>query len=187
MSFTVLKRSFLSFFLIIFTMFTLSNSAISATAREIDVSVDESLKRFYSLSRTGEELVNKAQGVLVFPRVIKAGFVFGGEYGEGALRLNNKIVDYYNIVAASVGFQIGAEVKTIMLLFMTNEVLKDFRNSQGWKIGADASIALLTIGAGGNIDTTNLRSPIIGIAFGQKGLMGNLTLEGSKITKLNKK
>lgn len=187
MNYTFLKRDFLISFLIFFWVVALSNLAQAASAREIDVSVDEALKRFYSHSKNGKELAEKARGVLVFPRVIKAGFVFGGEYGEGALRVNGKTVDYYSTMAASWGFQLGAQSKTLLMLFMTKNALNGFRGSEGWEVGVDGSVALVTVGAGGYIDTENIKSPVIGVAFGQKGLMYNLTLEGTKITKLDKK
>ncbi len=128
-------------------------------------------------------MAENAEGVLVFPSVIKAGIGFGGEYGEGALRIKGKTVDYYSTVAASIGFQLGAQSKTVILMFMTEKALKKFRDSKGWEVGVDASVALIEVGAGGSLDTTNLKQPILGFIVGQKGLMYNLTLEGSKMTK----
>ena len=121
----------------------------------------------------------------MFPSVIKAGFVAGGEYGEGALRIRGKTVDYYNTAAASFGFQLGAQAKTIILVFLDKGALESFRNSQGWEAGVDGSVALVTIGAGGSIDSSNVRDPIVGFVFNNKGLMYNLTLEGSKFTKIH--
>lgn len=158
----------------------------AATAREIDVSVDVALERFTSEVKGSKEFLKSAKGVLVFPQVIKAGFVVGGEYGEGALRIGGKSVDYYSTVAGSFGLQLGAQAKTIILVFMQGEALDNFRKSDGWEVGVDGSVALVTIGAGGSIDTTNIKSPIVAFVFGQKGLMFNLTLEGSKFTKLKR-
>jgi len=118
--------------------------------------------------------------------VIKAGLVVGGEYGEGALRIKNKTVDYYSTAAASIGFQLGAQAKSIVIAFMTKESLQKFRNSEGWKVGVDGSVALIDLGAGKSIDTDNIRDPVVGFVFGSKGLMYNLTLEGSKFSKLDK-
>ena len=131
-------------------------------------------------------LGDKAEGILVFPSVIKAGFGFGGEYGEGALRIKGKTVDYYSTAAGSFGFQIGVQSKTVILMFMSKQALKNFRDSKGWEVGVDASVAMVEVGAGGSIDTTNLKQPILGFVVGQKGLMVNLTLEGSKMSKLNR-
>jgi len=128
----------------------------------------------------------KAEGILVFPSVIKAGFGIGGEYGEGALRINDKTVDYYSTAAASIGFQLGVQSKTVILMFMSKKALKKFRDSEGWEVGVDASVALIEVGAGGSLDTTRLKKPILGFIVDQKGLMFNLTLEGSKLTKLKR-
>ena len=156
------------------------------SAREINTNVDVTLDRFYSEVRDGKKLVGEAKGILVFPNVYKAGFGIGGEYGEGTLRINGKTVDYYNTVAASFGFQIGAQKKSIILLFMQNEALDHLRGSSNWKVGADASVALIAVGADGSVDTAKLNQPIIAFVIGQKGLMYNLTLEGAKFTKMDK-
>lgn len=164
-----------------------TKNAWAASAREIDTSVDVTLDRFYGEVRDGKKLVQDAKGVLVFPNVYKAGFGIGGEYGEGALRINGKTVDYYNTAAGSFGFQLGAQKKSIILLFMQDEVLNNLRQSSNWKAGAGASITLITLGADGSIDTQKLNEPIIAFVIGQKGLMYNLSLEGAKFTRLNKK
>ena len=122
----------------------------------------------------------------MFPSVLKAGFWIGGQYGEGALRVNGETVNYYNIAGASFGFQFGAQLKSMILLFMTNEALSDFRNSAGWEAGVDGSVALANLGAGGALDTNTLQQPIIGFVFSNKGLMVDISLKGSKITKTKK-
>jgi lipid-binding SYLF domain-containing protein len=160
--------------------------AYAKTAKEIDVSVDVALENFHKQVKGGKDFLKSAKGVLVFPSVLKAGIGVGGEYGEGALRIGGKTVDYYNTAAASIGFQLGAQKKTIILVFMQQEALKNFRASSGWKAGVDGSVALITVGVEGSIDTTKIKDPIVGFVFGQKGLMYNLTLEGSKYTKLKK-
>ena len=174
--------------LMVFTMFTglTAKDSWAGSAKEIDVSSDETLSRFYDEVKGGKQLAKDAKGVLIFPGVFKAGFGIGGEYGEGALRVGGKTVDYYSTAAASIGFQLGAEKKSIVILFMDNDALNKFRDSSGWKAGVDASIAVVTVGAGGEMDTAKLKEPILGFIFGQKGLMYNLTLEGAKFTKLHK-
>ncbi len=172
-------------FFIFVTLF-LAQNAFAATAREIDVSVDVALERFYKEVPGSKSFAKKANAILVFPSVIKAGIGIGGEYGEGALRIGGKTVDYYNTIAASIGFQLGAQAKSIVLLFMSSDALKEFRNSEGWKAGVDGSVALIELGMGDSLDTTNFKDPIIAFVFGQKGLMYNLTLEGSKFNKLKK-
>lgn len=176
----------LFFSLIMLFAFIVADFAGAATAREIDVGVDVALERFHKEVHGSESLMKKAKGVLVLPKVYKAGFGIGGEYGEGALRIKGKTVEYYNTAAASIGFQLGAQVKTIILVFMNEKSLKEFRNSDGWEAGVDGSVALITLGMGDSLDTTNVKDPIVGFILGQKGLMYNLTLEGSKFSKMDK-
>jgi len=124
--------------------------------------------------------------VLVFPKVYKAGIGIGGEYGEGALRIGGNTVEYHNTVAASIGCQLGAQAKSVILVFLESQALKDFRKSDGWKAGVDGSVAVIKWGVGEDINTTDIKDPIIGFVFNNKGLMYNLTLEGSKFTKIVK-
>jgi lipid-binding SYLF domain-containing protein len=162
------------------------SSAIAASAVEIDAKSDSVLKMFYEKVGPAKELSAKAKGILIFPDVIKAGFGIGGEYGEGALRINGKTVEYYNTAAASIGLQLGAQEKAVILLFMDGKALDAFRKSDGWEAGVDGSVAVVEWGAGGSVDTTNIKDPIIGFVFGNKGLMFNLTLEGSKMSKIKR-
>jgi lipid-binding SYLF domain-containing protein len=122
----------------------------------------------------------------VFPTIVKAGFGFGGEYGEGAMRIGGKTVGYYNTLAASFGFQIGAQARSVIIMFMTPEALASFRRVDGWKVGVDGSVAIITVGAGGSIDTDKITSPVVGFVVDPKGLMYNLTLEGSKISRISR-
>jgi len=153
---------------------TFSHVAQAATAKEIDVSVEVALDRFK----------NDVKGVI--PNVIRIGFGLGGEYGEGALIVGGKTVDYYSTAAGSFGFQIGAQSKNIIIIFMDETALTKFRDGLGWRAGVDGSVALIDQGAGSSVDTNNLQHPIVGFVFGLKGLMVNLSLEGSKFTKLIK-
>jgi lipid-binding SYLF domain-containing protein len=158
----------------------------AATAKEIDAKVDAALGRFHAEVKGAKELLQGAKGVCVFAGVVKAGLGIGGEYGEGALRIGDKTADYYSIASASIGLQFGAQKKDVIIVFMEGQALKKFQESSGWKAGVDGSVALIDIGAGKSVDTTNIKDPIVGFIVGQKGLMYNLTLEGSKISKLNK-
>lgn len=158
----------------------------AATAKEIDAKVDAALDRFYKEVKGATEFLKGAKGFCVFAGVIKAGIGIGGEHGEGALRIDGKTVDYYSISSASIGLQFGAQKKDVIIVFMEEQALKKFRESSGWKAGVDGSVALIDIGAGKSIDSTNIKDPIVGFVVGQKGLMYNLTLEGSKISKLKK-
>jgi lipid-binding SYLF domain-containing protein len=162
----------------------ISMQAISATKEEIDTNVKAALAEFYEKSEAGKILAEKAAGMLVFPKVIKAGIGVGGEYGEGALLIDGKPVEYYSIASASVGFQLGAQQKSEIIMFMNDDILKQFRESKGWEAGVDGSVAIAEIGAGGAISSNTAKQPIIGFIFSNKGLMYNLTLEGSKMTKI---
>ena len=163
-----------------------SHIAQAATAREIDVSVEVVLDRFKNEVKGAQEFLANAKGVLVIPNVIRVGFGLGGEYGEGALIIDGKTVDYYSTAAGSFGFQFGAQSKDIVIIFMEENALTKFRDSLGWSAGVDGSIVIVDEGAGGSLDTENAKDPIVGFVFGLKGLMLNLSLEGSKFTKLAK-
>ncbi len=160
--------------------------ASAASKEEIDIKVDAALERFREEVPGGARFLQNAKGVLVFPEVMKAGFGIGGEYGEGALRIGGKSVDYYSTAAASIGFQLGAQTKTVVLVFLQSDALEKFRSSKGWKVGVDGSVAIVEFGAGKDINTINMSEPIAGFIFSNRGLMFNLTLEGSKITKLSR-
>ena len=180
-----LHRAFAVLFVSVLSLMFVT-SAGAGSAKSIDFDVNEALAEFDKQVKGSKGFLKKAKGVLVFPSVIKAGFGIGGEYGEGVLRINGKSVDYYNTMAASIGFQIGAQAKTIILAFMKKNALDKFQNSDGWKVGVDGSVALITVGMGDSLDTINATDPIVAFVFGQKGLMYNLTLEGSKFNKLDK-
>ena len=165
----------------------LSGSASAASAKELDAGADDAIGKFEQEVKGGKGFLDGSKGILVFPRVLKGGAGFGGEYGEGALRIKGKTVDYYSMLQGSFGFQLGGEIKTVYLVFLEEDALKRFRESEGWKAGVDGSVALVTLGAGGTIDTNNMKDPIVAFVLGQKGLMYNLSLEGTKFTKENKK
>lgn len=171
---------------LLFLAMAAGRPAWSASAGEIKIEVDETLSRFTREIGGANAYLQSAKGVLVFPTVYKAGIGIGGEYGEGALLIGGKIVDYYSTAAASFGFQLGAQAKSIIILFMEEKALRKFRESEGWKAGVDGSVALADVGVGKELSSQTLQNPIVGFVFGQKGLMYNLTLEGSKFTKLKK-
>ena len=157
----------------------------SAARTEIDAGVDNTLSRLYTQVNGSRELVAKADGVLVFPRVIAAGLVVGGEYGKGALRVKGRHAGYYRVSSISIGFQAGAQSKAILVLFMTKDALDKFTASSGWTAGVDASVALVKVGANGAIDTTTANNPVQIIVMTNAGLMANLNIEGTKITRLD--
>lgn len=165
---------------------SLAPAARAATGAEIDAKVNLALDQLFRESETARALNEKAVAVLVFPDIVKGGLGFGGQYGEGALRRGGATVGYYNIAAASFGLQIGAQTFSQVIFFMTEEALAYLDSSKGFEIGADANVALANEGLGYDVTSSTVRDPIIAFVFGQKGLMAGLTIEGSKITKLEK-
>jgi lipid-binding SYLF domain-containing protein len=162
----------------------LATASYAKTAKEINTEVSAALKLFSQHVKGGKEFLNAAKGVLVIPNIVKAGLGVGGEYGEGAMRIGGKTVEYYAVAAGSVGFQIGAQKQNLILVFMQDEALKNFRASSGWKAGVDGSVAFIDVGKEKSIDTVNIKDPIVAFVFGQRGLMANATIEGAKFTKL---
>ena len=158
----------------------------AASARDIEAGVNATLDRFYREIGGAHDLAGKAAGILVFPSVIKAGIGVGGEYGEGALRIGGRTAGYYNTVTASIGFQLGAQARSVIIMFMTEQALSRFNRTDGWKVGVDGSVTLITVGASGSIDTNKINSSVIGFILGETGLMYNLTLEGSKISRITR-
>lgn len=156
------------------------------SAAVVDAKVNDAIANFKREVNGADVFLNTAAGYLVFPRVIKVGIGLGGETGDGALRVGGKTAGYYRTTAGSFGLQLGAQAKSIVIAFMTQESLKKFQESSGWKVGADASVALIDLGAGKTIDSQNIKDPVVGFIFGSKGLMYNLTLEGTKITKVER-
>lgn len=161
-------------------------AAFSDTAAELDAAINDALQAFAEEVDGAAVFLDNAAGYLVFPRVIKVGIAVGGETGEGALIAGGKTAGYYRTMAGSFGFQLGAQAKSIVIAFMTQGALDQFRNSSGWRVGVDGSVALIDIGAGKAIDSTSIKDPVVGFVFGSTGLMYNLTLEGSRITKIDK-
>jgi len=160
--------------------------AQAASAHKINGWVQESLTEFHQDVKGSNQVLEKARGILVFPHVYQAGIGIGGKFGEGALMVHGKTVAYYNLAAGSFGWQLGGQRKSIIIAFMDDDVFKKFRNSEGWQFGADAAATVVTVGKEGSINTENLNAPVIAFIVDQKGLMYDLSLEGTKITKIHK-
>ena len=160
--------------------------AFAESAEVIDARVIDAIAAFKEEVNGANVFLDQAAGYLVFPRVIKVGFGIGAETGEGALRVRGRNVAYYRTSAGSFGLQMGAQAKSMVIAFMTLDALDKFRNSSGWKVGVDGSVALIDLGGGKTIDSHNVKDPVVGFIFGSKGLMYNLTFEGTKISKLDK-
>jgi lipid-binding SYLF domain-containing protein len=171
---------------VIIPMVGISTTAhAAATAREIDASADAAMDRFYKQIEGADQVVQNAKGLLIMPNVKKAGLIVGGEYGKGALRIEGKTAGYYRVVSGSIGFQLGFEAKDIILAFMTDEVLNQFRDSKGWEAGLDGNVAFIAVGGGGSATTRNVNEPIVGYVFDVKGLLGDISLKGAKFSKID--
>ena len=170
-------------FLSILILFFAADINAKSTA-EIDASIESAIERFTNEIRGGQTYLDGARGILVIPKMIKAGLVLGVEYGEGALVVDNIKVQYYRAFSGSLGLQLGIGSKDLIILFYDDEAMDDFIYSSGWQVGVDGSVAILDMGAGGSLDSTEAQDPIVGFVFGHKGLIAGLSLEGTKFTKI---
>jgi lipid-binding SYLF domain-containing protein len=165
--------------------------AMGASAAEIDRDSVAALKRLYELQPAARTLAQSATAVLVFPRMIKAGFLFGGQMGEGSMRKGNllkggKPAGYYNSVAASYGLQAGIQEFGYALFFMNAAALASLDSRDGFEVGVGPSVVLVDQGMGKSITSSTLTQDIYAFIFSQKGLMAGMGIQGSKITKIDK-
>jgi lipid-binding SYLF domain-containing protein len=158
--------------------------ASAATAAEIDRDVDSALQKLYASTPAAKELAKVAKGILVFPDVIKAGLIIGGQYGEGALYINGKTSGYYKTVAASYGLQAGAQSFGYAMFLMTDSALEYLEKSKGWEVGVGPSVVVADEGLARSLTTSTAKEDIYAFFFGQKGLMAGLGLQGSKISRI---
>jgi lipid-binding SYLF domain-containing protein len=160
--------------------------ATGASAAEIDRDVDAALAKLYQGNEAARLLRDRAKGVLVFPHMLKAGFLFAGQLGEGALRRRGRTTGYYNSVAASYGFQAGGQVFGYALFFLTDSALAYLDKSAGFEIGVGPSLVVVDAGMAKSMTTTTLTHDVYAFVFDQMGLMGGVGIQGSKITKVSK-
>ncbi|MCB0353169.1 MAG: lipid-binding SYLF domain-containing protein [Bdellovibrionales bacterium] len=152
---------------------------------ELNNEIQKATDTFKQEVKTGDSIISSAKGYLIFPEVTKAGIGIGGEYGKGALVVDGEIKEYYSTKSASIGAQLGVQTKSMIIAFMTDEALENFEKSNGWEVGVDGSVAIAKIGAEGSIDTTStLNKSVVAYIFGQSGLMADVSISGSKISKL---
>jgi lipid-binding SYLF domain-containing protein len=163
-----------------------TSSATAKTAAEIDTGVEAARDPCAAQIPGCKEASEKAEGMLVFPEVTKAAIGVGGSYGEGALIVGDKTAGYYSATSASIGLQLGAQKSAQIIMFMTAEALDKFRKSSGWEAGANAQVTMIDEGKAADIRSVMADNPVIAFVFGQKGLMGDLSIQGSKITKLER-
>jgi lipid-binding SYLF domain-containing protein len=177
-------KSFIRMGSIVTVLLLTSMVAWALDTAALDTQVSATLDKFYALSPQHKALADKAAAVLVFPDITKGGIGVGGEHGYGALQENGKTVGYYSISGASVGLTLGLSHHSQVILFNTPEARDKFLNSSNWSVGADTSVAVMKKGAGGNYDTQSLSKPVNVFVFGERGLIGDASLGGAKISKV---
>jgi lipid-binding SYLF domain-containing protein len=163
-----------------------SNAVGGDPAAEIDRDVKSALRELYSESTSAKALGKKAKGILVFPSIVKGGFLVGGQYGEGALLRGGKTINYFSTIQVSYGLQAGIQKHGYALFFMTDKAMNWLGKSDGWEIGVGPSIVIVDEGVATAKTTTTLQADIYAFFFDQKGLMGGLGLQGTKITEIKK-
>ena len=163
-----------------------AGQSFGGTAKEIDASADAAMDRFYKHVKGAKEVVRQAKGMLVLPNVKKGALIVGGEYGQGAMRIAGKTVEYYSMISGSIGLQIGGQAKDIVIAFNSSEALKKFRDSKGWEAGVDGNVALVTLGAGESAISSMGKDPIVAFVFDVKGLIADMSIRGAKFNKLDK-
>jgi lipid-binding SYLF domain-containing protein len=167
------------------TLILSGDTALAATAQEIDRNVTAALQTLYANTPGAQDLANKAKGVLVFPNIVKGGFLFAAQFGDGALRQGGRTVGYYRSLAASYGFQAGIESFGYVLFFMDDASLQYLKNSEGWELGTGPTLVVLDQGFAKSFSTTTLQSGVYAFVFNQRGLMGGVGIQGTKITQIN--
>ncbi len=160
------------------------NTALMAeNAAQIDAKADKVIEVFKK-KHGAAKFLSEVKGYIVFPSVIKGGFIVGGEYGEGVLRVNGESQAYYSIASGSAGFQLGAQKASYIIAFASQKALDNFKVSDGWEAGVDGVVTVVDWGAGKDISSISFEKPIYAFVFNAKGLMGSLSIEGSKFTKI---
>ena len=159
-------------------------SARDGNADQIDRQARQAARQLYANNPEARALAKQAEAVLVFPRIVKAGFVFGGSFGEGALLEDGHTIGYYSTAAASYGFQAGVEEYGYALFFMDDDSLSCLKRSRGWAIGAGPSVTVLDKGFTRSLSSNTLQKGVYAVFFNQQGLMAGAGLEGSKITRI---
>jgi lipid-binding SYLF domain-containing protein len=170
--------------------FVLPGVAGAATAQAIDEAANQALVVFKSTVNGADQFIRDAKGYLIFPRVTQAGIEIGGQYGEGVLRIGGRSAGYYSISGGSIGITFGAETKSVILAFMDDQALKQFqakaRADQSWQWGIDGAVALVDVGSQGDVNSATINQPVVAFVYDQSGLFFNLSLQGTKISDLQR-
>jgi lipid-binding SYLF domain-containing protein len=159
--------------------------ALAVSAKTIDRDARSALDNLYKHTPGAKALADKAVAVLVFPSIVKGGFIIAGQFGDGALRKNGKSVAYYRSLSASYGYQAGIQAFGYVLFFMDDASLQYLNNSDGWELGVGPSLVVLDEGFGKNLSTTTLQKGVYAFIFDQTGLMSGMGIQGTKITRIS--
>jgi lipid-binding SYLF domain-containing protein len=159
-------------------------TATADSAAELDADVTNAYQKLMASSPAAKELARVSKGVLVFPDIVKAGLIIGGQYGKGALRIGGKTQGYYNTAAASFGLQAGAQSFGYAMFLMTPDAVKYLEKSDGWEVGVGPTVVVVDEGVARSLSTSTAKDDVYVFFFDQKGLMAGLSVEGSKITKI---
>jgi lipid-binding SYLF domain-containing protein len=162
------------------------HAALAASAAELSRNGRTALNQLYARQASAKLLGQRAKSILVFPSIVKAGFMFGGQIGEGVLFRGGKAVGYYNTVAGSYGFQAGIQKYGYALFFMNDAAMKQLESMEGFEVGVGPSLVVVDEGRGKSITSNTITSDVYAFIFNQKGLMGGMGIQGSKITKIDK-
>jgi lipid-binding SYLF domain-containing protein len=160
--------------------------ALAATAADLDKDALQALAALYKVRPVAEEISKKAKGILVFPKVLKAGVVFGGSYGEGVLMEAGRVTEYYNSVSASWGLQAGAESYAYVVFLMSDKAVQYLAKSKGWELGVGPSLVVVNEGVAKNLSTTTMKGDAYAFISDQQGLMASLSIEGTKISRIKR-
>lgn len=183
-----IQRHFLTLMLVMVTMVTMvaMNQARAATAEDLDRDSLQALQTLYQIQPVAQTLSKTAKAILVFPNMVKAGLVFGGSYGEGELIKGSTVVDYYNSITGSWGLQIGAQSYGYAVFLMSDKAVNYLETSKGWEIGVGPTVALVDEGLAKNLSTSSLKDDAYAFIFSQQGLMAGISIEGTKISRINR-
>ncbi len=163
-----------------------STYANAATAEDLNTDAAQALQSLYKSNPAAEAIGNKAKAILIFPKVTKAGLVFGGSYGEGVLMKGSNVEGYYNSVSASWGWQAGAESYGYVVFLMNEKAVSYLNDSKGWEVGVDPSVVVVNEGVAKKLSTSTLKDNAYAFIFDQQGLMVSLSIEGTKISKIKR-
>ena len=169
-----------------FSAIQIDRAYAAATAEDLNRDAADALQMLYRTNPVAADLSKNARAILVFPNVVKAGLVFGGSYGEGVLRQNSRPIDYYNTASASWGLQAGAQSYGYALFLMNDKAVDYLKTSKGWEIGVGPTVVIVNEGVAKNLSTTTAKDDVYGFIFDQKGLMAGISIEGSKISRIDR-